>query len=84
MKKIENERSEVLSKLNLLFQKNFNDESIALNEKTSSFEIDGWNSIEQISLASSIQEEFNVRIKYEEINKMKSVSDMVDLIVQKM
>ncbi len=76
-------RGEVFQKLNVIFCNNFDDENIVLSDKTSSADIEDWDSLEQINLVVAIQDEFNVKFNIDEVNAMKNVGEMVDFILEK-
>ena len=77
-------REEVFEKLNDIFRNNFDDDSIELNDETSSADIEDWDSLEQINLVVAIQETFHVKFNIGEVNAMKNVGEMVDFILEKM
>lgn len=77
-------RTDVFEKLNGIFRENFDDEDIILAEDTSSADIEDWDSLEQINLIVAIQGEFKVKFNIDEVNAMKNVGEMVDVILQKM
>ena len=76
-------RQEVFEKLNEIFRTNFDDESINLTDKTSSKDIEAWDSLEQINLIVVIQDCFGINFSIEEVNSMKNVGEMVDFILKK-
>ena len=76
-------REAVFEKLNEIFRNNFDDDEIILNDETSSADIDDWDSLEQINLVVAIQDAFNVKFNIDEVNAMKNVGEMVDLILEK-
>ena len=77
-------REEVFEELNDIFRNNFDDDSIELNDETSSADIEDWDSLEQINLVVAIQETFHVKFNIDEVNAMKNVGEMVDSILEKM
>ena len=54
-------KEEVFEKLNVIFQNNFDDENIRLTDETSSSNIEGWDSLEQINLIVTVEDEFGDR-----------------------
>lgn len=76
-------RGEVFAKLNKIFRNNFDDDSIELTDYTSSADIEDWDSLEQINLVVAIQEDFQVKFNIEEVNNIKNVGEMVNLILGK-
>lgn len=76
-------REEVFEKLTVIFQNNFDDENIRLTDETSSSDIEGWDSLEQVNLIVTIEDEFGVKFRIDEVNAMRNVGEMVDFILNK-
>ncbi|NBH74036.1 acyl carrier protein [Clostridiaceae bacterium] len=76
-------REEVFERLNEIFRSNFDDEGITLTDRTSSEDIEDWDSLEQVNLVVAIQGAFHVKFNIDEVNAMGNVGEMVDAILQK-
>ena len=76
-------RDEVFERLNEVFRDLFDDDSIEVNENTTSADIEGWDSLEHISLMSSVEQEFGIRFSMGEIQSMKNVGEMVNIILKR-
>ncbi len=76
-------REQVLKELNEIFIANFDDDKIVLNDETTSADIEYWDSLEQINIILACEKKWNLKFDIEEINKMKNVGEMVDLIYRK-
>ena len=76
-------REQVLKELNEIFIANFDDDEIVLNDETTSADIEYWDSFEQINIILACEKKWNLKFDIEEINKMKNVGEMVDLIYRK-
>lgn len=72
-----------LKKINKIFQFIFDDQNLKINRKTSAKDIDEWDSLAQIKLISRIEKEFKLRFNIKEINNLKNVGEMIDLIEKK-
>lgn len=55
-------REEVFERLNKVFQEVFDDETIEVNDDTTSEDIDDWDSFEHINLIVAVEEEFSIKI----------------------
>ncbi len=73
-------REEVHNKLNNVFRDVFDDETIVLNDSMTSNDIEGWDSLMQITLVSSIEGEFDICFNLKDIQNVTNVGEMVDLI----
>lgn len=76
-------RAEVFDRLNKVFQDVFDDESITVSDTTTSDDIEDWDSLEHINLVVAVENEFEVKFNMGEVNKMKNVGEMVDIILQR-
>lgn len=75
-------REEVFEKLNKVFQEVFDDETIEVNDDTTSEDIDDWDSFEHINLIVAVEEEFSIKIPMGKVVTMKNVGEMADIILQ--
>ena len=77
-------RAEVYEKLNKVFQDVFDDETITVDDDTTSEDIEDWDSLEHINLVVAVENEFGVHFNMGEVNKMKNVGEMVDIILRQL
>ena len=75
-------REEVFERLNKVFQEVFDDETIEVNDDTTSEDIDDWDSFEHINLIVAVEEEFSIKIPMGKVVPMKNVGEMADIILQ--
>ena len=74
-------REEVYETLNGVFQDVFDDESITVNDETTSDDIEDWDSLEHINLIAAVEQEFGVKFNMGQVVSMKNVREMVDIIL---
>lgn len=74
-------REQVYEKLNEVFREVFDDPSISVSDATCAGDIDGWDSLMHITLIAAIEDAFEIVFAMKDIVGMKSVGDMVDLIL---
>lgn len=77
------EREEVFERLNKVFQDVFDDESIVVNDETTSADIEDWDSLEHINLVVAIEQEFGIKFNMGEVTSMKNVGEMVTIILSR-
>ena len=75
-------REEVFERLNKVFQEVFDDETIEVNDDTTSEDIDDRDSFEHINLIVAVEEEFSIKIPMGKVVTMKNVGEMADIILQ--
>ena len=76
------EREELYERLNNVFREVFDDDSIVLNDNTTSDDIEDWDSFEHINLVVAVEEEFSFKIPMGKVVTMKNVGEMVDIILE--
>ena len=74
-------REEVYEKLNEVFRDVFDDDSITVNDATTSNDIEEWDSLEHINLIAAVEQEFGMRFSMGQVVSMKNVGEMVDIIL---
>lgn len=76
-------REEVYEMLNEVFRDVFDDDSIEVHDETTANDIEDWDSLEHINLIVSVEKKFGIKMNIGEVNALKKVGDMVDLILSK-
>lgn len=76
-------REQVYKELNGIFQDVFDDDSITVNDETTADDIEDWDSLENINLVVAVEEQFGIKFTMGEVNGMKNVGEMVDIIVER-
>ena len=76
-------RNEVVERLNEVFQDVFDDETIHVEESTTSSDIEDWDSLEHITLISAVEREFRMKFKMGEISSMRDVGEMAQIIQER-
>ncbi len=74
-------REEVYVTLNEVFRDVFDDESIEVNDETTSEDIEDWDSLEHINLIAAVEQEFGMKFNMGQVVTMKNVGEMVDIIL---
>lgn len=75
-------REDVFSRLNGVFREVFDDDSIEVNDSTTSADIEDWDSFEHINLIVAVEKEFEMKIPMGKVLTMKNVGEMVDIILE--
>ena len=74
----------IFDKVQDIFREVFDDDELVISDSTNSDEIEDWDSLEHISLIVSMEKEFSMKFDIKEINTLKDVGEMIDLIKRKM
>jgi acyl carrier protein len=76
-------QQEVLDKLQPIFRDVMDDESITVTRQSSANNVPNWDSLSHINLISAIEHDFKVKFALGELQDLKNVGDLVDLILKK-
>jgi acyl carrier protein len=77
------DNSEAMSRVTVVFQRVFGDETLSLTRDTTAKDVEGWDSLMHINLVVAIESEFKIRFTSREIARLQNVGELIDLIVRK-
>ena len=77
------EMKDIYVRLNKVFQRVFDDDSIRITPDTTADDIEDWDSLEHITLISSVERAFKMKFKMKEISAMKNVGEMAAIIQER-
>lgn len=78
-----NDIKSTLDVLTRIFRDIFDDDTIVLSDATSADDIDEWDSLAQINLVLAIEAYYRLRFDPSEIESLRNIGDMVQLILKK-
>jgi acyl carrier protein len=76
--------SGTLDRLQPIFRDIFDDSSMAVTRQSNAQTVDGWDSLAHINLVSAIEQDFGINFALGELEEMKNVGDMIDLMEKKL
>ena len=71
-----------LEKLNKIFCEVFSVEESALNSEFNKSNVDGWDSVHQLSLTSSVEDEFDILLDAEDILEFTSYENAKQILAK--
>lgn len=77
-------REEIVSKLTVIFREVFNDNAIVLNDGMTASDVDSWDSLTHMLMITKVEEDFGIKFKLRELNKLKQVGDLISVIESKL
>lgn len=77
-------KEEILFKLQDIFRDVFDDEELRISKDMDANDIDEWDSLNQINIVVLVEKEFNVKFNLAEVEALKNIGDMIELIINKM
>ncbi len=72
-----------LENLETVFHQVFDDHSITLQRETTADDIEDWDSLTHMNLVIALELKYSIKFALGELQKLKNVGDMLDLINKK-
>ena len=76
--------SDILDKLQPIFQDIFEDDELLITAESNASTVEDWDSLAHITLIFAIEQEFEIKFALGELEAMKNVGDMVELMQTKL
>ena len=76
--------SDILKKLQPIFQDIFEDDELLITVESNAATVEDWDSLAHITLIFAIEQEFEIKFALGELEAMKNVGDMVELMQTKL
>ncbi len=73
-------REEITERVTNVFREVFNDDALVLTDETTAADVPGWDSLRHITLMEEVEDEMGITFSMLEINSMKNVGEMFDII----
>ena len=77
-------KTEIVIKLTAIFRKVLNCDSLILTNDLTANDVNGWDSLSHMLLITEIENVFSIKFKLKDLNKMRNVGDMVNIIDTKL
>jgi acyl carrier protein len=77
------DRNAIVLKLTDVFRKVFGNGNLVLKDDLTANDVENWDSLSHMLLIAEIENSFQIKFKLKELNKMRNVGDMIELINQK-
>jgi len=76
------DRDEILKQLALIFEEVLKQPGLKIDYNMSADDIDGWDSLSNMTIISEIEKKWNVHFKLRDIVRMKNIGDMIDVMIR--
>lgn len=74
------ERSKIKDQLTNIFRSTFRDEVLVLSDDMTANDVDSWDSLSHMLLITEIEDQFSIKFKLRELNKLKNVGALIDIL----
>ncbi|HMU09188.1 MAG TPA: acyl carrier protein [Ferruginibacter sp.] len=78
------QKEEIVNRLTPVFRKVFSDNSLVITDELSALDVENWDSLSHMLLISEVENEFAIKFKLKDLNKMANVGDMIAIISSKL
>ena len=78
------EKNEIIEKLTTIFHEIFGDNTIILRDDLTAADVENWDSLTHMLMITKVEEEFGIKFKLKELNKLKQVGDLINVIESKL
>ncbi|QJR36201.1 acyl carrier protein [Gemmatimonas groenlandica] len=75
--------AEILQQLQTIFRDVLDNDSVSISRASTGETVEGWDSLAHINIVAAVEDEFGVRFALGELQELKNIGDMIDLILQK-
>ena len=76
--------TDLLERLQPIFRDVLDDPALVVTRASNGHTVAGWDSLAHINLVSAIEQEFGIRFALGELQQLKDVGDMLDLMARKL
>lgn len=73
-------REEILEKVSEVLSEIFDNPGLVIGEETTAADVEGWDSLRHITVIEEIEDAFDIRFSMKEVNGMKNIGEMIDII----
>ncbi len=77
-------KEELEKRLTGIFRQVFNNDSLVVREDLTANDVNNWDSLSHMILIGEVEKSLGITFKLKELNKMKNVGNMMEIILSKM
>lgn len=78
------EKVEILEKVRQILIKVLKHEKFEMRDDLTALDVDGWDSLTHMEIITEIETEFNIKFRLKELNKLKNMATLIELIQSKL
>jgi acyl carrier protein len=77
------EEQEIVTQLEKIFRQVFNNKDLIIKKELTANDVENWDSLSHMLLITEIENSFSIKFKLKELNRMRNVGDMIEIINSK-
>ncbi|HEY4065242.1 MAG TPA: acyl carrier protein [Puia sp.] len=78
------ERKEIIEKIRIILVTVLKHDEFEMREDLTAAAVAGWDSLSHMMIVTEIENEFNIRFKLKELNKLENLHSLIDLVQSKL
>lgn len=78
------ERTEIVERLTVIFRNVFTDNGLVITDEMTSNDVEKWDSLTHMLMISEVETAFGIKFKLKDLNKMKNVGNLIEIIQTKL
>jgi len=78
------ERPEILNRVQKILEEVLKHNRFEMRDDLTAADVEGWDSLSHVMIITEIEKDFNVRFKLKELNKLKNMGNLIELIESKL
>jgi acyl carrier protein len=78
------ERNEIAEKTRKILASVLKHEKFEMKDDLTATDVEGWDSLSHITIISEIEEEFKIKFKLKELNKLKNIGSLIEIVQSKL
>jgi len=75
---------DILAELQPIFRDVLDNPDLCITPGSNASNVAGWDSLAHINLVSAVEQQFNIRFELGELEELKNVGEMIDLMERKL
>jgi len=75
--------AEIYAGLTEVFHDTFGDANLVLTPQLAADQVPGWDSVKMVTIILGVEQRFDVRLRSREVDKLKNVGDLAELVKTK-
>jgi len=78
------ERAEISNRVQKILENTLKHNRFEMRDDLTAADVEGWDSLSHVMIITEIEKDFNVRFKLKELNKLKNMGTLIELIESKL
>jgi acyl carrier protein len=78
------DRDQIVEKVRSVLERELKHNRFEMKDELTAPEVEGWDSLTHMAIISGLEESFHVRFKLKELNKLRNMGTLIELIQSKL